>query len=146
MPQPAAPPDNPLSETAFRGETTMEQSAVREPLGRPDPLFMEHRWGRRLSCRASVRLCAGDGRSGAGHIRDVSSSGAFIETALVLPECTPVTLVVLGNESATKVVEAAAIVVRTQPDGMGIEWTDAPAGSICAALGCTTRCTAGNHP
>ena len=120
----------------------MERSAVKEQADGPTPIFMEHRRGQPLPCRALARLVAGHVDSGTGHISNVSSSGAFIETALDLPECTPVTLFVLGNESAVRVVRATAIVVRRQLGGVGVEWCETPAGSICAVLGCTTRCAA----
>ena len=100
---------------------------------------MEHRWGQRVPCQARVRLSA-EGIHSAGNVRDVSSSGAFIETAVELPLYTRVTLVVLGNESATRTVEITAIVVRVARDGIAVEWCETPAGSICSVLGCTTRC------
>jgi hypothetical protein len=103
---------------------------------------MEHRWGQRIACRARVVLSAGHNLIGSGRIRDVSTSGAFIETALVLHESAPVTLRVLGNESASHVVEVAALVARSERDGMGVEWVDTPAGSICPALGCSVCCAA----
>lgn len=107
---------------------------------------MEHRWGQRVPCQARVRLSAGDGISGAGSVRDVSSSGAFIETEFELPVHTRVTLLVLGNESATRAVEFAASVVRVNRDGIGVEWCETPAGSICTVLGCVTRCAATTTP
>jgi hypothetical protein len=33
-------------------------------------------------------------------------------------------------------------VVRVEPGGIGVEWCETPAGSICAVVGCTTRCAA----
>jgi hypothetical protein len=110
------------------------------------PLFMEHRWGQRMPCRASVRLSAGPGIAGAGRVRDVSSSGGFIETPVVLSVGTTVTLLVLGNESAQRATEITASVVRVEPDGIGVEWCETPAGSICAVVGCTTRCAALKKP
>lgn len=118
----------------------MEQSAVTELAGIPRPFFMEHRWGQRMSCRARVRLSAGAGNSGAGRVRDISWSGAFIETALDLPVYTQLNLVVLGNESATRTVEITASVVRVDRGGVGVEWCDTPASPICAVIGCTARC------
>jgi hypothetical protein len=120
----------------------MEKSAIEEPVDAPIPFFMEHRWGQRLPCRAHVQLCAGDDITGAGRVRDVSSSGAFIETAIELPVYARVALVVLGNESATHTVEIHASVVRVASDGIGVEWCDTPSRSICEVLGCTTRCSA----
>ncbi|HEU5133499.1 MAG TPA: hypothetical protein VFU13_00005, partial [Steroidobacteraceae bacterium] len=51
-------------------------------------------------------------------------------------------LAVLGNESTMRAVEITAIVVRAARDGVGVEWCETPAGSICAKVGCTTRCSA----
>jgi hypothetical protein len=118
----------------------MEQSAGTRSFGIQPPLFMEHRWGQRMPCRARVRLAAGPGIDGAGRVRDISSSGAFIETALELPVHTRLNLFVLGNESAARVVEFAAHVVRVDRDGVGVEWCDSPEGSICGAVGCRIRC------
>jgi len=103
---------------------------------------MEHRWGRRMCCQARVSISAGVDITGAGCVRDVSSSGAFIETTINLPMNTRVTLLVKGNESSTHVVDIAAIVVRVAKDGVGIEWCETPGGSICPVLGCATPCAA----
>ena len=120
----------------------MEQSTNREAAGKPGPIFMEHRWGQRKCCRARVYLSAGAGISGTGHVRDVSSSGAYIETTLPLPMHARVMLNVRGIESATREVDIAASVARVDNDGIGVEWYETPAGSICAILGCTTLCAA----
>ncbi|HWN47809.1 MAG TPA: PilZ domain-containing protein [Steroidobacteraceae bacterium] len=120
----------------------MEQSTNREAAGKPGPIFMEHRWGQRKRCRARVYLSAGAGSSGTGHVRDVSSSGAYIETTLPLPMHARVMLNVRGNESATHEVDIAASVARVDNDGIGVEWYETPAGSICVILGCTTLCAA----
>jgi hypothetical protein len=113
---------------------------------KPHRDFMEHRWGQRLSCQARVRISAGDGVSGTGRVRDVSSSGAFIEATLALPIQTHVKLWVMGNESSTRAVEIAAVVVRGARDGIGVEWCETPDGSICAVVGCTARCSARETP
>jgi hypothetical protein len=120
----------------------MEHSTNRAAACNPTPVFMEHRWGQRKHCRARVYLSAGAGISGAGSVRDVSSSGAFIETALHLPMHARVMINVRGNESATHEVDIAASVARVDNDGIGVEWYETPAGSICAILGCTTLCAA----
>jgi hypothetical protein len=118
----------------------MQQSGVAAPADHLRPAFMEHRWGQRMTCRARVRLSAGAGITGSGRVRDISSSGAFIETALELPVYARVVLIVTGNESATRDVEITASVVRVDHDGVGIEWCDSPSGAICGAVGCVTRC------
>jgi hypothetical protein len=132
----------PIQEKRFSREMTMEQSEVALSADGASPFFMEHRWGQRMPCRALVRLSAGMGVGGAGHVRDVSSSGAFIETAVDLTVGARLDLFVLGNESATRAVELTASVVRVGHAGIGVEWCVTPAGSICAALGCTTFCAA----
>lgn len=101
---------------------------------------LEHRWGLRSPCRAHVRLSTGTGISGAGRIRDISTSGAFIETTAQLPLNSSMDLLVIGNESAAHAVELAAVVVRVERDGIGVEWCKTPACSICTVIGCTTRC------
>ena len=120
----------------------MEQSTNIEAVGKPRPIFMEHRWGQRMRCQARVRLSAGARISGTGRVRDVSSSGAFIETVLHLPMHARVMLMVQGSEPQIHAVEIAASVARVGRDGIGVEWCDTPAGSICAVLGCTTPCAA----
>lgn len=120
----------------------MQQSACTESASARRPFFMEHRWGQRITCRAAVQLSAGKGIGGAGNMRDVSSSGAFIETAVDLPVYARLALSVMGNEPARDPVEIAATVVRVERDGVGVEWCDTPAGSVCSEFGCTTRCGA----
>jgi len=119
----------------------MEQSTNTEAAGKPRPIFMEHRWGQRKRCQARARL-SGAGMSGTGRVRDVSTSGAFIETTMHLPIHARVLLMVRGNESAIREVEIAASVARVSRGGIGIEWCDTPLGSICAVLGCTAPCAA----
>jgi hypothetical protein len=118
----------------------MERSEQSAAAGAPRPAFMEHRWGQRLRCQARVSISAGPGITGTGCVRDVSTSGAFIETTLHLPIQARVMLLVQGNESAPHPVAIAASVARVADDGIGVEWCDTPAGSICPVLGCTTSC------
>ena len=120
----------------------MEQSAVGKSASNARPRFMEHRWGHRMPCRAKVQISGGTGLNGAGRVRDISLSGAFIETALDLPVYSRVNLVVLGNESADRPIEITASVSRVARDGVGIEWCETPAGSVCDVVGCHTRCAA----
>jgi hypothetical protein len=103
---------------------------------------MEHRWGQRMPCRAVVRISHDEHASVEGRMRDISSSGAFIETKADIPVYTRITLWVLGNESAAHAVEIPATVVRTDRDGIGVEWCETPAREICGVVGCTTHCAA----
>jgi len=100
---------------------------------------MEHRWGRRKPCRASVSVSAGAGVIGTARVRDVSISGAFLETALPLPLFSQIAIAVLPDD-ATHTLEFMASVVRTEPEGVGIEWCEPVAGSICRLLGCAINC------
>jgi hypothetical protein len=124
----------------------VKQSVGREP-GGARHFAMEHRWGQRVPCKLRVRLSASAGLGGAGRLRDVSMSGAFVETRIALPLFARLADAVLPeNPSAARETEITAIVVRAERDGVGIEWCDTPAGSICALLGCTTRCTVAETP
>jgi len=102
---------------------------------------MEHRWGRRILCGSRVRLSAGAGIRGGGKLRNVSTSGAFIETALELPLFSRLTLAVIRNDP-TREIDTLASVVRVERDGVAVEWCETPGGSICNEFGCTTRCAA----
>jgi len=74
-----------------------------------------------------VRLFAAPACVGWGRLRDVSSSGTFIETRLVL--ASPSALwITLGPEGLGQV--ARAFVVRQASDGLGVEWYDDDAAFI----------------
>lgn len=102
--------------------------------------WMEHRWGRRRPCCARVRLSTGGGVSGLGRLGNVSMSGAFLETALPLPLFTQLAIALLRDDGATHELEFTAVVVRRDANGVGIEWSDPIAGSICRALNCDIDC------
>lgn len=104
--------------------------------------FMEHRWGQRMPCGARVRIAAAAGVQGAGRVRDISSSGAFIETMLRIATHSRIALTVTGNASARRPVDIEAIVVRADEDGVGVEWCDTPSMAICNVVGCASRCNA----
>jgi len=106
-------------------------------------VHLDHRWGLRSLCKARVRLSTGTGITGTGRVRDISASGAFIETTARLSADAQVDLVILGNQSASHTVELAATVVRIDDDGLGVEWCKTPTCSICAVVGCAVRCA---HP
>ena len=110
------------------------------PAGPPDDARVDHRWGERRCCRAHVRFSTGTGITGAGKIRDISSSGAFIETAAELLVEIQLDLFILGNESANEVVETTAMIVRVERCGIAVEWSSTPPRSICSAIGCSVPC------
>ena len=102
--------------------------------------YMEHRWGTRRPCRARVCVSAGGGIAGTGRIRDVSMSGAFLESPLRLPLYAQVAIAVLNDDGSRHVIEFTATVVRTERDGVGIEWCETASGSICELMGCALDC------
>ena len=105
--------------------------------------FMEHRWGRRIACGTRVRLSASVGVGGAGRLRDVSMSGAFIETAVDLPLYARVAITVLhADRESLREVELLANVARVGDDGVGVEWCETAPREICPLLGCAAPCAA----
>ena len=102
---------------------------------------MEHRWGRRIRCSANVRIVTANGPSGPGRFRAVSSSGAFMETGLSIPNLSHIKIAIVRGESG-KETELRAIVVRCESDGVALEWCETAEGSVCTDLGCETRCEA----
>lgn len=118
----------------------MERPTHEVPDNEPDEFPLEHHSGRRWRCKARVRLSTGTGITGSGRIRDISSSGAFIETKARLLTDIQVELMVIGNESAVHVVEVTANVVRVEPDGIAVTWSKPPTCAICTAMGCTVLC------
>ena len=110
------------------------------PASPHDDAQIDHRWGERIRCKAHVRFSTGTGITGAGKIRDISSSGAFIETSAELPVEVQLDLFILGNESANEVVETTAMIVRVERGGIAVEWCSTPPRSICSAIGCSVPC------
>ncbi|MEO8063540.1 MAG: PilZ domain-containing protein [Pseudomonadota bacterium] len=107
---------------------------------------MEHRWGQRITCRATVVIRAPDGSCGAGRLRDVSSSGAFVETHFAISVLASIGVTILREGDATAQREIRASVVRRDSDGIAVEWCETAAGSICTRLGCESQCAAATAP
>lgn len=106
----------------------------------PDGNYMEHRWGIRRACKARVTVSAGGGVSGVGRLRNISMSGAFLETALPLPPFAQLAVAVLREDGSNHRLEFPAVVVRHAPEGVGLEWCDPDPGRICMKLGCGVEC------
>jgi hypothetical protein len=106
---------------------------------------MEHRWGRRRVCRAVVRLSGGSGVTGAGRLRNVSMSGAYIETSTRLPLFAPIELAMTREDGADAPV-LLACVVRRDADGIGVEWAEVLPGPVCPILGCDLPCCSSPQP
>lgn len=86
---------------------------------------MEHRWGGRKPMGTKVRLVAWPGAIGAGTLRDVSLSGAFVETDLSLPLLARVAVDPQFDRRASGETQGIhAFVVRQEADGLGMEWCE----------------------
>src|SRR5262245_17314903 len=95
----------------------------------------ENRWGSRIACHARVEVSAtGPGLRGTGRMRDVSGSGAFIETPLAVPLYSQILVALLNERGVPGQNCAHATVVRTEFDGVGIEWREILNSPICPAL------------
>ncbi len=96
---------------------------------------MEHRWGTRMSIRLPVWLGGDPLTLVKGVLRDVSLSGAYIETGGSAPSGNPL-LVEIGaaGSPGTDRSVLRAFVVRRDADGLGIEWCEFAAHPIRALL------------
>lgn len=90
---------------------------------------MEHRWGHRVEIGIDVGLVYRPSVVGAGRLRNVSISGAFIETTLRPPLLARLLVHVdEGHGSHSLVRLPTARVVRQDATGIAVEWcTLAPA-------------------
>jgi ribosomal protein L19 len=91
---------------------------------------LEHRWGDRTEVNLRVRIST-DSVVGDGILRNLSVSGAYIETSLPLATMSLVQVRVLRtNKHWLSRATANGFVVRKAQDGIGIEWTELAA--LCA--------------
>lgn len=82
---------------------------------------MEHRWGTRIPVKVPVRISSAS-LAGSGTLRDLSVSGAYIETALALDS--PAWVRIHVPRGAQTVMLLSGIVIRKDGGGIGIEWLD----------------------
>ena len=95
---------------------------------------MERRWGRRLEIGGRVQLRGVDGAV-EGQLRNLSISGAFIETRLSLLPSTRLTVEWdVKWYGRTESCRIAAYVVRSDPSGIAVEWCDVAPQWIVAML------------
>jgi hypothetical protein len=104
------------------------------------PVYMEHRYGVRRPCKLRVLVSTSGGMAGTGRLRNISMSGAFIETPLPLPMYAQLRVAALHGDGSSHLLEFPAVVVRHDADGVGVEWGDATPARICQKLGCGTEC------
>ncbi|HKT71296.1 MAG TPA: PilZ domain-containing protein [Steroidobacteraceae bacterium] len=85
---------------------------------------MEHRWGLRVGVDLPVRIKAPGGICGDGLIRNISASGAFVETLLPLALLTRVVVVPSDPDEGSESASVPGHVVRTSDEGVGLEWCE----------------------
>ena len=86
---------------------------------------MEHRWGRRLDTSIDASLFGHPCAVGRGCVRNLSMTGAFVQTNLRLPLLSQVDIELhLRLVPPCETHRIAASVVRTTGEGIGIEWCD----------------------
>jgi hypothetical protein len=87
---------------------------------------MDHRWGQRQATNIVVRVVATSGRTGAARVVNVSLTGAYLETSALLRRHSLIYLApALPDNSARGSKRVAAIVVRHDALGVGVEWCEA---------------------
>lgn len=85
---------------------------------------MDHRWGNRIEVNLPVSV--GSAKvAGAGVLRNLSASGAFLETQLPLGLLTMVRVRVSRHGQAGHGIDVRGFVVREDETGVGLEWCDA---------------------
>lgn len=99
---------------------------------------MEHRWGRRVPVGRKIRLATREQDIAWGYLRDVSISGAFIETPAELAPFASL-VVYLQDPTVPGSFEGdlpllLAGVVRIGADGVGVEWEELAPASVTALL------------
>lgn len=92
---------------------------------------MEHRWGHRVPVDMDVQPICRPRTVGTGRLRNLSISGACVQSALALPALGMVRVVAAWPEKAVGRAGIRACVVRTDPAGLGLEWSEpAPQGVV----------------
>jgi hypothetical protein len=106
---------------------------------------MEHRWGNRHDLRQSVRIATHSGLIGRGVIRDVSSSGAFVEALLPLKRFCYVKIQ-FNSALDGRPTTVEGQVVRKDATGFGIEWRELAPEIVAALLSGPARGSQANTP
>ena len=85
---------------------------------------MEHRWGCRISVDLPVRLILSPGGVLWGRVRDISITGAFVESAQLLPAGTWVSIEPMTGTGHWPSNALAASVIWSRSGGAGLEWCE----------------------
>ena len=93
---------------------------------------MEHRWGQRVTIGAPIKLRGAVFGWIPAQLRDVSISGAFVETPLALSPMTRVEVELRYGHAAKRKI--AAFVTRSDAQGIALEWRVLAPEAIIARL------------
>lgn len=106
---------------------------------------MEHRWGNRHEVGHPVRIATHSGLIGRGVIRNVSTSGAFVEALLPLKLLTYVRIQFNSTlDGRPTLIEGQ--VVRKDSTGFGLEWRELAPETVAALVARPARRSQANTP
>ena len=94
---------------------------------------MEHRWGVRHLLDISVRLDDRPQLLTFARLKNASASGAYVETRVALPMLSRM-WIELDWDRRDDSNRIAACVVRTEQDGVGLEWCDFAPRAVLALI------------
>jgi len=96
---------------------------------------MEHRFDQRVSTQVRVRIGVSPQSVSTGQLRNLSVSGAFVQTS-VRPARTGSVRVYFDEQHSrgSMKFELDAYLVRSTPDGLGLEWADSESAILLALL------------
>jgi PilZ domain len=96
---------------------------------------MEHRWGRRCELYRMVLLRTAGGEALSAHLRDISLSGAYLESTASVPLMQPIDVELrIGFESHAHSCAVRGCVVRRDARGIAIEWCEFAPEAVSALL------------
>jgi hypothetical protein len=84
---------------------------------------MDHRWGLRLPVDIGVRLVHMPYTLGAGRLREISISGAFVRTGILLPLLARIRILGISKDYDPRDA-LEAYVVRRGRSGYALEWSE----------------------
>jgi hypothetical protein len=86
---------------------------------------MEHRWGWRVSMDELARVGDERGPISIARLRNLSTSGAFLETAPLFPPLSFIDVQFAVERRGRRIIASVpAHVVRVTPEGIGVEWNE----------------------
>jgi hypothetical protein len=91
---------------------------------------MEHRWGRRIAARQSLRLLGARSLGALGILLSASLSGAYVATSAAVKRDQRVSL----QLRSPLWLNLSGFVVRTDESGFGMEWEEFASDPVRALL------------